>query len=197
VPPAAIAVAGAFPDTASLGLRRRDTAAMALVPLLFGLLALAWVLLAGPSVLLIVAALLLLLVAAAVFVRGRGMRFDVGPDGLTIVNFWRSRSIPWEQVAAVEMVDPPWRVGLAVAAAVAGQDIESGGRGIGVRVRKDFANPIVLPTIVASVTLDRDYVRDAGLREAVGVLHKQASAHAVPVALPLAEVRSAKPSPSQ
>ena len=70
-----------------------------------------------------------------------------------------------------------------MAAAIGGEDIESV-RGTGVRVRKEFANPVVLPTIVASVTVGRD-PRDPGLPEVVGALYKQAAAHAVPVTVPL------------
>jgi hypothetical protein len=184
VSPALGALAGDLSDMASMRSRRRDVAGMALTPGLFGLLAFGLSFETGSLALLAVTVLVLLPATAAMVIRSRQMRFAVAPDGLTVVNFWRSRSIPWKEVAVVEMADPPWSLGLGVAAAITGEDTDSG-RGIGIRVRKEFANPVVLPTVVASVTVGRDPLRDPALRDVVAVLHKQAAAQGVPVAIPL------------
>jgi hypothetical protein len=73
------------------------------------------------------------------------MRFDIGPDGLTIVSFLNSHSIPWKHVAAIEMVDPA-RCYRAWHSAIESEFVDMTGdrgqTGNGVRVRKAHLNPI-------------------------------------------------------
>jgi hypothetical protein len=124
------------------------------------------------------------LTGVAVGVRALRMRMDVGPDGLRIVNFWKSHDIPWASAAAVEDARSRLLNTLSIAVATTGQDVSpSLTHGICVRLKDGRGDPALAPRIRATVTVGVDPERSARYAALVVALRREAEAHEVPAAL--------------
>jgi len=194
LPPRRLPVAGEVPGVVSFHPRLTGVLILLVAPPLFALLALGIVseLRSGPepaisrtgAAAIFVACGLALTGVVAAGVRALRMRMDVGPDGLRIVNFWKSHDIPWASAAAVE--DAPSRLlnTLSIAVATTGQDVSpSLTHGICVRLKDGRGDPALAPLIRSTITVGVDPERSVRYAELVVALRREAEAHEVPAAL--------------
>ena len=109
------------------------------------------------------------------------MRIDIDAGGLRVINFWKTRVIPWESVGAIRLAIPRWAgpVFLALAAGTAAAGTQGPGDDLPSGLRIFFGDSELAGSDSMSVTatLWCDPRRYRRYQEALATLIKQAYAH--------------------
>jgi hypothetical protein len=123
---------------------------------------------------------IVLALAVAASVRMFRIRMDIDAGGLSVINFWKTRVIPWESVRAIRTGVPRWASpvfsALAVAMAAAGKQ-DPGDAPPGLRISFSDSEHGVPDAIFVSATLGFDPQRHPRHQEALATLVKQVHAH--------------------
>lgn len=125
-----------------------------------------------------------LALAIAAFVRMLQMRIDINTAGLRVINFWKSRVIPWESVQAIRTGIPFWAgpvmLGSDFVTTAAGEDAgEQGEPPSGLRIffSEGALDGPASRWITVSATLWCDPLAHPRFQQALATLLKQAHAH--------------------
>jgi len=123
---------------------------------------------------------IVLALAVAASVRMFRIRMDIDAGGLRVINFWKTRVIPWASVRAIRRGVPRWASpvfsALAVAMAAAGKQ-DPGDVPSGLRIFFSDSELGVSDSISVSATLGFDPQRHPRHQEALATLVKQVHAH--------------------
>jgi hypothetical protein len=126
------------------------------------------------------AGIVLALVLAAA-VRMFRLRIDIDAGGLGVINFWKTRVIPWESVRAIRMAVPRWAgplfLALDTGTAVAGTQGPGDDLPSGLRIFFSDSELAVPDSISVTATLWCNPQQYRRYQEALATLVKQAYAH--------------------